>query len=70
MQKDKIKKIVNMSMKVFSAIEKKHGKKVPLEFIEGEMSCPVCKKLKMGYTVSNYNGHRHAWCKCFGYICE
>lgn len=55
---------------VFQALKEKHGEGIPKEPIEGEMLCPVCEKLQMKYWISDYNGHRGAYCECFGTIQE
>jgi len=65
--------IMEQAIKIVTAIKAKHGiddNFVPKEDIEGTLPCPVCGKGDMAYSISSYNGHRHARCGCFGQYCE
>ena len=70
-----VDEIMANARKIVGAIREKHGvgnDYVPKKDIVGSVPCPVCKKGTMAYSISSYNGHRHAQCSenCFGYYCE
>lgn len=69
----RIDEIKEQVIKIATAIREKHGVDnnfVPEEDIKGTMPCPICGKGEMTYSISSYNGHRHAHCPCFGAYCE
>jgi len=44
------------------AITDEEGTKKPELDTRGFMECPICKKGRLCYSISSYNGHIHACC--------
>jgi uncharacterized protein (UPF0212 family) len=64
---------MEQAIKIVTAIKTKLGVDndyVPVEDVEGIITCPLCGKDGMTYFISSYNGHRQAHCECFGTYCE